>query len=1068
MNEDSNKHITRLIPQLQERARELRCLYQIEEALCKDCGIEDGLREVIEIIPSGWSFPDVCVAEVQYDGKTYRVDEGVGIWTQSAEIVVQGIPVGAVHVHYTEDLPTADRGPFRNEEARLIDTIAARLAVFLLHRRLRRTFSAAVSSDHRDPSKREWRLALELLRKTDQKLLHRVSRKMLNFLNWKGIEEARPLLKRLGALSTEDERIGDLNQPMEKVEVQIGWELTREVFRVADNHLFDERILELVQGWIHEERTSFIVRAVNGQMPLDEIVNAVRRYRYLSTEERELSDAARNGVRVGLIRRFFTEQLEFINIAKQQLEIDDFFELLEHVIVSPGCQGKLGGKSAGLFLASKILQRVEAESGGIGEVRTPKTWHITSDGVLDFLHHNEFEEVFETKYRSIEQVRQEYPHVVRLFKHSSFPPEVVSGLSMALDDFGDAPLIVRSSSLLEDRFGSAFSGKYKSLFLANQGTKKQKLTALLNAVSEIYASTFGPDPIEYRAERGLLDFDEEMGILIQEVVGKRAGKYFFPAFAGVAFSFNEFRWSPRIEREDGLLRLVPGLGTRAVDRLGDDYPILIAPGKAKLRVNVTLDEVVRYSPSKMDVINLEKNCFETKEVKELIKECGAKFPGISQVVSVFRDGMLHRPNPILTDFERDDFVVTLDGLLNGTPFIQRLRAILDTLETELKTPVDIEFAHDGEHFYLLQCRPQSSGTQEGAVSIPASIPADLVLFSAEKFVSNGRVDCISHIVYVDPEAYDAIESIEELVAVGEAVGKLNKLLPRRTFILMGPGRWGSRGDIKLGVKVTYSDINNSAMLIEIARKKGNYVPDLSFGTHFFQDLVEASIRYLPLYPDDDGIVFNDAFFSHSPNVLSELLPECASLGRVLRVIDVTRMSGTTVTVLMDAQHNRAVAMLGDPERGPVEVSAASAESAWRLEIAREIGAHLDASQFGIKAAFVVGSAANNTALASHDLDLLFQVSGTSEQASALEDWLEPWDRALQQLASLRSDHRISRFLHVFIVRDEDLVRQPLLAENTRKLIAAGRPLLLGGALRSAPLSAVAPAPIARGGSCSAH
>ena len=165
--------------------------------------------------------------------------------------------------------------------------------------------------------------------------------------------------------------------------------------------------------------------------------------------------------------------------------------------------------------------------------------------------------------------------------------------------------IVRSSSLLEDRAGAAFSGKYKSLFLANQGTKQEKLDALTDAIAEVYASTFSPDPIEYRSERGLLDFGEEMGIMIQEVVGTRMGNYFVPSFAGVMFSNNEFRWSPRIDRKDGLVRMVPGLGTRAVDRLVDDYSILLAPGKPNLSVNVTPDEKVRYSPHYIDVINLE-------------------------------------------------------------------------------------------------------------------------------------------------------------------------------------------------------------------------------------------------------------------------------------------------------------------------------------------------------------------------------------------------------------------------------------------------------------------------------
>ena len=98
---------------------------------------------------------------------------------------------------------------------------------------------------------------------------------------------------------------------------------------------------------------------------------------------------------------------------------------------------------------------------------------------------------------------------------------------------------------------------------------------------------------------------------------------------------------------------------------------------------------------------------------------------------------------------------------------------------------------------------------------------------------------------------------------------------------MGPGRWGSRGDIKLGVPVTYSDINNSAMLIEVARQKGNYLPDLSFGTHFFQDLVEASIRYLPLYPDDPKTAFQEDFLRGSHSVLEELLPEFAHLSDTL-------------------------------------------------------------------------------------------------------------------------------------------------------------------------------------------
>ena len=187
---------------------------------------------------------------------------------------------------------------------------------------------------------------------------------------------------------------------------------------------------------------------------------------------------------------------------------------------------------------------------------------------------------------------------------------------------------------------------------------------------------------------------------------------------------------------------------------------------------------------------------------------------------------------------------------------------------------------------MLQCRPQSYGADAVPVAIPQNLPPDTVVFSAAHFVSNGKVPEITHVVYVDLEGYSQLPDPASMRDVGRAVGRLNKLLPKRQFILVGPGRWGSRGDIKLGVPVTYSDINNTAMLIEVARQRGNYLPELSFGTHFFQDLVEASIRYLPLYPDDPTTSFNELLFGRSRNVLQDLLPEFAYLTEALRVIDV--------------------------------------------------------------------------------------------------------------------------------------------------------------------------------------
>lgn len=400
--------------------------------------------------------------------------------------------------------------------------------------------------------------------------------------------------------------------------------------------------------------------------------------------------------------------------------------------------------------------------------------------------------------------------------------------------------------------------------------------------------------------------------MIQEVVGTRVGPYYLPAYAGVGFSQNEFRWSPRIARDDGLLRLVPGLGTRAVDRVADDYPVLIAPGKPGLRVNTTAWEIERYAPRKIDVINLQTQRFETISVTELLRAHGRDYPAARQIVSVLDGGIL-RPAGFGWEPAEGHPIVTFEGLLRDTPFIPRVRALMDLLRERLDMPVDIEFASDGRDFYLLQCRAQSFIADAAPAVIPYNVPPDRVLFSTRRFVSNGRLPDLTHIVYVDPEGYQGLSTHQDLTDVGRAVGRLNSLLPRRQFTLIGPGRWGSRGDIKLGVRVTYSDINNTSLLIEVAERRGNYVPDVSFGTHFFQDLVEAGIRYLPLFPGEPDVVFNAQFLNDAPNVLGELLPEYASLASAVRVIDVSRATdGLVLRVLMNADTEQAIGMLASP------------------------------------------------------------------------------------------------------------------------------------------------------------
>ena len=913
-----------ILTALHERTKELNCLYAVEELVShEELPLEDILRAVVQAIPSGWQYSEVCRARITYAGQVYTSPHfAESPWAQRAAICVQGKSVGLVEVFYGERLPEAEAGPFLHSEHRLIEFIAERLASCITHRHLLKGMRDWRSARQQvsEHSAGDWSAILDLLRRTDHNLLLRITRKMINYLACRGIADADLVLQKIGGGRQAElaELLSDPNEPRgpESRPDDQAWaseNLAGEAFEIAAAHLDDEEIVACIHQWIRLDRASFLVNAIEDpHTSLTRVADAMRRYQHACRGEIELSPSTLKGLRVSLIHRFLTGQLEFVNVAKDFVEIEDFHKLTQRLIYPGEGHGKIGGKAAGLFLARQIVRRHGAALG-LQDIRFPRSWYITSDSLYDFIQTNHLEDVMTHKYKELDEIHREYPHVVQVFKHSHFAPDVVRGLSLALDDFGERPLIVRSSSLLEDRFGAAFAGKYKSLFLANQGAKGERLAALLDAIGEVYASIFGPDPILYRAERNLLDFSEGMAILIQEVVGTKIGQYFAPAFAGVAFSHNEFRWSPRIKREDGLVRLVPGLGTRAVDRLGDDYPVLAAPGQPGLRVNPTPEETVRYAPRYLDVINLRAKRFETVEIPAFLRACGAEIPNVEQLVSVFEDGNLRSPLRGQLDFERQDLVVTFEGLLARTPFLKQMRALLTLLEQKLGAPVDIELASDGVNLYLLQCRVQSSTPHSAPATIPHDLPPERVVFSASRHVSNGRVPDITHIVYVDPDKYSELNSLDQLVAIGRAVGKLNKLLPKRCFILMGPGRWGRRGDIKLGVRVTYADINNTAMLIEIARKRGDYTPDLSFGTHFFQDLVESAIHYLPLYPDEEGVLFNEPFLTQTPNRLAALAPEYANLADTLRVIDVPQAAeGRVLHVLMNAELDQAVGMLALP------------------------------------------------------------------------------------------------------------------------------------------------------------
>ncbi|NJN94296.1 MAG: hypothetical protein HC875_09500 [Anaerolineales bacterium] len=346
----------------------------------------------------------------------------------------------------------------------------------------------------------------------------------------------------------------------------------------------------------------------------------------------EMFESVKHHIReiiVVLLKSLVSDQLAFVRIARNFVNIFDLKEIMTRKIG----RGKIGGKSAGMLLAYKILCQPDPDDViDLKEhVALPETYFIGSDVYYDFKTINNFEQTTSQKYLTREEIERQYPRIRTTYLAGRFPEDATQRLREMLVEIGNSPIIVRSSSLLEDNFGSAFAGKYDSFFLPNQATPEENLAALIRAVIQIYASVLSPDALFYRQIQELDDYDERMAILIQKVQGEPYGKYFFPYVAGVGYSSNPFIWNKKLKREDGFLRIVLGMGTRAVDRVDRDYPRMVGLSHPQLRPVSGPADVIKYSQRFMDVIDLEENVFKTIPVTEILSN---GFPGVQFLASI--------------------------------------------------------------------------------------------------------------------------------------------------------------------------------------------------------------------------------------------------------------------------------------------------------------------------------------------------------------------------------------------------------------------------------------------------
>jgi hypothetical protein len=462
-----------------------------------------------------------------------------------------------------------------------------------------------------------------------------------------------------------------------------------------------------------------------------------------------------------------------------------------------------------------------------------------------------------------------------------------------LDYYGQYPIIVRSSSLLEDSFGNAFAGKYDSFFCANQGAPEERYAALEEAVRKIFASALSEDALTYRKQRGLDQHVEQMGLLIQRVSGSYHRQYYFPELAGVGISYNTFVWDKLMDPQAGMLRLVLGLGTRAVDRVEGDYPRIVAldqPMKLPLKGH---EDLRRFSQKDIDVVNVSDNCLQSLPLSRLIDEQIEL--NLDRYGELDREAMSRLKERGRTG--QQIWLLTFEHLLKRTDFPATMHTLLKTIEKAYQYPVDIEFtvnsAADGRiRINLLQCRPLQTKGLKKRVSIPSDIPEEKIFFRAEGgFMGGNTALPIKRIIWVDPRQYANLP-LTDKYEVARLIGRLNRLIEEREeqpTLLLGPGRWGTSTP-SLGVPVKFSEINNMAAIGEVAFTEGELMPELSFGSHFFQDLVEADIFYLALFPEVFPCTLNcDWIYQHS-NTLEELLPSSSRFNATVKVIDIPRQN----------------------------------------------------------------------------------------------------------------------------------------------------------------------------------
>ncbi|AQP45282.1 PEP/pyruvate-binding domain-containing protein [Tessaracoccus flavus] len=611
-----------------------------------------------------------------------------------------------------------------------------------------------------------------------------------------------------------------------------------------------------------------------------------------------LVQAGRDALRSGnpgdqaAAKRLLTEMLiggegRMVELADQYLSLTDLVDTASREIGT----GFIGGKSVGMLVARAILARGRDERFRT-RMEAHDSYFLGSDLFYSYVVANGWWRLW-MEQKTPDGYFDAGARLHEKLSSGKFPPAVREQFIRMLEYFGQSPIIVRSSSLLEDNFGNAFAGKYESIFCAGQGSPEDRYQRFEDAVRAVYASAMSQEALAYRRNRGLSHLDEQMAVLVQRVSGDHHGDLFFPHAGGVGNSSNLYVWERGIDMDAGMLRIVFGLGTRAVDRTHEDYARIVTLDRPTRRPSVEEGKERRFSQHFVDVISLTDNALVTVPLGSLVSgQAGDPNGDIGADWSLFLspdEGAKRRLRELGRTTTTPQVICDLQGLLGSTDFGDLMRGVLATLSAAYNYPVDIEFTvnlgPDGDYrFNLVQCRPLQTRGLGKAVRMPElTDPADC-LFSAGGNFMGGNVRLpLDAVVYVRPGRYLGLGH-QDRYAVARLVGEATRALKGRGVMAIGPGRWGTTTP-SLGVPVSYSEIAAADALIEYTYPDGDFRPDLSYGSHFFQEIVEGETFYAAIFGGQPGVVFNHERLTDQPNRILDLVPGAtATLADVVHVV----------------------------------------------------------------------------------------------------------------------------------------------------------------------------------------